>query len=310
MMKMSSGSTPIPKPATLRFGVFFDGTGNNRHNAMAVDEPRGSYGNALSNVALLHALYPAGEADADGTRVFLKRYVEGVGTLAGEADHAYAAATGRGRTGVEARVAETLQGMAEQLRGWCRAHPQAAVTRVEFDLFGFSRGAAAARHLANLLQDGAGGLLPIACDTSINFIGLFDTVAAIIAPLQGDFDPADSRQGGLRLGLGAGIARQVVQLVAGEEPFIVPMAIPMIAGPSVIAALLLLSTQYPDNLMELSAAVILAWSGTFLILMFYGFFHKVLGERGLKAVERLMGLLLVMMSTQMFLNGIKSYVGM
>ncbi|MBI6922006.1 MULTISPECIES: DUF2235 domain-containing protein [Pseudomonas] len=217
MMKMSSGSTPIPTPATLRFGVFFDGTGNNRHNSMAVDEQRGSYGNALSNVALLHALYPAGEADADGTRVFLKRYVEGVGTLAGEADHAYAAATGCGRTGVEARVAEALQGMAEQLQGWCRAHPQAAVARVEFDLFGFSRGAAAARHLGNLLQDGAGGLLPIACDISINFIGLFDTVAAIIAPLQGDFDPADSRQGGLRLGLGAGIARQVVQLVAGDE---------------------------------------------------------------------------------------------
>ncbi|HDM8036656.1 TPA: YhgN family NAAT transporter, partial [Vibrio fluvialis clinical-1] len=102
-------------------------------------------------------------------------------------------------------------------------------------------------------------------------------------------------------------AGSITGLAAGEEPFIVPMAIPMIAGPSVIAALLLLSTQYPDNLMELSAAVILAWSGTFLILMFYGFFHKVLGERGLKAVERLMGLLLVMMSTQMFLNGIKSY---
>ncbi|EKO3497005.1 YhgN family NAAT transporter [Vibrio fluvialis] len=105
-------------------------------------------------------------------------------------------------------------------------------------------------------------------------------------------------------------AGSITGLAAGEEPFIVPMAIPMIAGPSVIAALLLLSTQYPDNLMELSAAVILAWSGTFMILMFYGFFHKVLGERGLKAVERLMGLLLVMMSTQMFLNGIKSYVGM
>ncbi|EKO3550889.1 YhgN family NAAT transporter [Vibrio fluvialis] len=105
-------------------------------------------------------------------------------------------------------------------------------------------------------------------------------------------------------------AGSITGLAAGEEPFIVPMAIPMIAGPSVIAALLLLSTQYPDNLMELSAAVLLAWSGTFLILMFYGFFHKVLGERGLKAVERLMGLLLVMMSTQMFLNGIKSYVGM
>ncbi|ADT85682.1 YhgN family NAAT transporter [Vibrio sp. Vb2880] len=105
-------------------------------------------------------------------------------------------------------------------------------------------------------------------------------------------------------------AGSITGLAAGEEPFIVPMAIPMIAGPSVIAALLLLSTQYPDNLLELSAAVILAWAGTFLILMFYGFFHKVLGERGLKAVERLMGLLLVMMSTQMLLNGIKSYVGM
>lgn len=105
-------------------------------------------------------------------------------------------------------------------------------------------------------------------------------------------------------------AGSITGLAAGEEPFIVPMAIPMIAGPSVIAALLLLSTQYPHNMMELSAAVILAWSGTFLILMFYGFFHKILGERGLKAVERLMGLLLVMISTQMFLNGIKSYVGM
>ncbi|HAS8147634.1 TPA: hypothetical protein I7668_23205, partial [Vibrio vulnificus] len=39
------------------------------------------------------------------------------------------------------------------------------------------------------------------------------------------------------------------------------------------------------------------------------FFHRILGERGLKAVERLMGLLLVMISTQMFLNGVKSYMG-
>ncbi|QXO17499.1 YhgN family NAAT transporter [Vibrio ostreae] len=105
-------------------------------------------------------------------------------------------------------------------------------------------------------------------------------------------------------------AGSITGLAAGEEPFIVPMAIPMIAGPSVIAALLLLSTQYPHQLMELSAAVLIAWSGTFLVLMFYGFFHRVLGERGLKAVERLMGLLLVMVSTQMFLNGIKSYMEM
>ncbi|MFB9137469.1 YhgN family NAAT transporter [Vibrio sp. AK197] len=103
-------------------------------------------------------------------------------------------------------------------------------------------------------------------------------------------------------------AGSITGLAAGEEPFIVPLAIPMIAGPSVIAALLLLSNQYPTQMVELSIAVILAWVGTFIILMFYGFFHRILGERGLKAIERLMGLLLVMISTQMFLDGLKSYM--
>ncbi|NIY85269.1 YhgN family NAAT transporter [Vibrio hepatarius] len=104
-------------------------------------------------------------------------------------------------------------------------------------------------------------------------------------------------------------AGSITGLAAGEEPFIVPMAIPMIAGPSVLAALLLLSSQHPDKLIELSGAVLLAWGTTFIILMFYSFFHRILGERGLKAVERLMGLLLIMISTQMFLDGVKSYIG-
>ncbi|MEC4563393.1 DUF2235 domain-containing protein [Pseudomonas inefficax] len=219
-MDLNSCSTARTTPLTLRFGVFFDGTGNNLNNVMAVDAPAGkgaSYANALSNVALLHALYPAQRANADGTMAFLKRYVEGVGTLAGEADHAYASATGCGSRGAEARAEEALAGIAGQLRDWCEAHPQARLERVEFDLFGFSRGAAAVRHLANLLHDCGGERLAVACGIVINFIGLFDTVAAIIAPLKGDFDPADDRHGGLRLGLGAGIARQMVQLVAGDE---------------------------------------------------------------------------------------------
>ncbi|MBM7037591.1 membrane protein [Vibrio sp. qd031] len=101
----------------------------------------------------------------------------------------------------------------------------------------------------------------------------------------------------------------VVSLAAGEEPFFVPMAIPMIAGPSVIASILLLSNQYPNQMLELSLSVFLAWFATFIILMFYNFFHKLLGERGLKAIERLMGLLLIMISTQMLLDGVKSYLG-
>ncbi|MEZ8196631.1 YhgN family NAAT transporter [Vibrio cortegadensis] len=104
-------------------------------------------------------------------------------------------------------------------------------------------------------------------------------------------------------------AGSITGLAAGDEPFIVPMAIPMIAGPSVLASLLLLSSKEPDRLFDWSIAVLLAWGATFFILMFYNFFHKLLGEKGLKAIERLMGLMLVMISTQMFLDGVKLYLG-
>lgn len=103
-------------------------------------------------------------------------------------------------------------------------------------------------------------------------------------------------------------AGSITGLAAGDEPFIVPMAIPMIAGPSVLASLLLLSSKEPDRLFDWSIAVLLAWGATFFILMFYNFFHKLLGEKGLKAIERLMGLMLVMISTQMFLDGVKLYL--
>lgn len=100
----------------------------------------------------------------------------------------------------------------------------------------------------------------------------------------------------------------VTGLAAGEEPYIVPMAIPMIAGPSVMALLLLLSSQEPDRIWDWAAALLIAWGASFFVLMFTNFFHKLLGEKGLKAVERLMGLLLVMISTQMFLDGIKDFL--
>ena len=100
----------------------------------------------------------------------------------------------------------------------------------------------------------------------------------------------------------------VTGLAAGEEPFLVPMAIPMIAGPSVLASLLLLSNQDPTRTWDWALTVLLAWGATFIVLMFYEVFNRILGERGLKAIERLMGLLLIMMATQMFLDGIRSYL--
>ncbi len=96
-------------------------------------------------------------------------------------------------------------------------------------------------------------------------------------------------------------------LAVGEEPFLVPLAIPMIAGPSTLAALILLSNQNPDRMMDWSIALGASWLVSAVILLFSGVLHRVLGERGLTAMERLMGMILVMIAIQMFLDGIANY---
>lgn len=96
-------------------------------------------------------------------------------------------------------------------------------------------------------------------------------------------------------------------LAVGEEPFLVPLAIPMIAGPSTLAALILLANQSPDRMVDWTIALGAAWIISAVILMFSGIFHRLLGERGLTAMERLMGMILVMISIQMLLDGISHY---
>lgn len=100
----------------------------------------------------------------------------------------------------------------------------------------------------------------------------------------------------------------VTGLAAGEESFLVPMAIPMIAGPSILASLLLLANQEPTRMTDWSLALLMAWGASAVILMFYEVFNKLLGERGLTAVERLMGMLLVMIAVQMLLDGVHHYL--
>ena len=97
-------------------------------------------------------------------------------------------------------------------------------------------------------------------------------------------------------------------LPAGEEPFIVPLAIPLVAGPTILATLMLLSHQYPNQMGHLVIALLLAWGGTFVILLQSSLFLRLLGEQGVNALERLMGLILVMMATQMFLDGIRMWM--
>jgi multiple antibiotic resistance protein len=93
-----------------------------------------------------------------------------------------------------------------------------------------------------------------------------------------------------------------------EDPFIVPLAMPLVAGPSTIALLLLWASSQPERIWELCTALLIAWAVTFAILAVSPWLMKVLGDRGVRALERLMGMLLLLLSIQMFLNGLAEFV--
>ena len=86
------------------------------------------------------------------------------------------------------------------------------------------------------------------------------------------------------------------------EPYIVPLAIPLVAGPSVLAATMIYSRR--EHFGTLTLCICIAWALTTLILMISPFLKKLLGSRGITACERLMGLLLTLMAVQMFFNGL------
>ena len=90
------------------------------------------------------------------------------------------------------------------------------------------------------------------------------------------------------------------------EPFIVPLAIPLIAGPSTLASLLLL--QQSSGTLQLFLALTLAWIATAIILLSSTILYRLLKQRGLIAVERLMGMVLVMLAVQMFINGLARFM--
>lgn len=92
------------------------------------------------------------------------------------------------------------------------------------------------------------------------------------------------------------------------EPFIVPMAIPLVAGPSGMAAVLLMGSNDPGRLGDWSLALMIAWAATAAILFSATYLYKLLGQRALVAVERLMGMLLVAISVQMLMDGITAYL--
>ena len=92
------------------------------------------------------------------------------------------------------------------------------------------------------------------------------------------------------------------------EPFIVPLAIPAIAGPTAIATVIVLASSAPGRIFEWLAAVASATGVTLALLLFADRISHRVGRRGLLALERLMGLILTAIAVEMLLRGIREFV--
>jgi hypothetical protein len=221
---------PTDVPRILEIGFFFDGTSNNRENSRQKEKGRrplfseayGSFGNDESNVALLYELYRTGAAPPSpaGSVTRESVYKEGIGTQAGWADVAMGTAEGTGGTGVHARVQgalKTLKTLVGRPDAW---------DDIVIDVFGFSRGAAAARHFVNCVNAGKVGWTisggrhfnPVskipAC--RVRFLGVFDTVAAI-GYFGNKRDISDKNTDQVNVNLCSQSAEKIVHLVAEHE---------------------------------------------------------------------------------------------
>ena len=219
------GKELTPAPAkigiALRIGVFFDGTGNNANNTTAgllcgaqhpiapedidvsckpyMRDPDSSYGAGPTNVKKLSDLYYSTQkAEGDGPTKFASRavYVEGIGTEANEKDSMVGSGMGRGDTGVAGRVQFSFTLIKQLVNNVLAENPNSELASLTFDTFGFSRGAAAARHFSNEIVRGKQGPLgdllrsnsrdfsrtfnyQYSSGINMGFIGLFDTVPSI-----------------------------------------------------------------------------------------------------------------------------------
>ena len=91
-----------------------------------------------------------------------------------------------------------------------------------------------------------------------------------------------------------------------EHPFIVPIAVPLFAGPSSIATVIFTASKYAEHRMDVWLALLLAWFASAIVVLGAKYIRKALGNRGLLAMERLMGMLLTAIAVEMFFQGIKA----
>ena len=94
----------------------------------------------------------------------------------------------------------------------------------------------------------------------------------------------------------------------GEEPFLVPIAIPIIASPALLATIMLFSQSEP-LMWPMVVSILIAWGASVLLLLASRPFLKIVGPSGLIAIERLMGMILILISVQRFMEGVLLFMG-
>jgi MarC family membrane protein len=94
----------------------------------------------------------------------------------------------------------------------------------------------------------------------------------------------------------------------GGEPFIVPLATPLIAGPSALATVMLMASRDPGQVGMWAAAITVTMLVTTVVLLAGTKLHRWLGEHAMHAIERLMGLILTAIAVEMLLAGIREFV--
>lgn len=92
-----------------------------------------------------------------------------------------------------------------------------------------------------------------------------------------------------------------------SEPFIVPIATPLIAGPGLMTMVMVSSKEVNNNFI-ITLAILIAWVGVTAVLVGAPYVQKLIGKRGMAALEQVMGMVLVLISTAMLFNGIALFV--
>ncbi len=246
---------------TLTIGVFFDGTGNNadnstdrqkactsEHYGMSDADAQsaliqctrlkrgysgiaaGSYLGYYTNVHWLRTLYNQNITPDEGYGQHAI-YIEGIGTESNAGDSTYGMGTGGGDTGVVRKTDKAVTALTAAVEEYLAKYSDArscVIKELQFNIFGFSRGAAAARHFANRVFSQDRGIIAAikfglgdvefsgTPGGKTRFLGIFDTVAAIGTPVNG-LNPHSADTGDVNIVLRSGVAEKVFHITAQHE---------------------------------------------------------------------------------------------